>query len=88
MRGCEVKNLRWSDVDLLDRVIIICTSKTEAGERTIPIDAEAWSAIGELRERAQLFGGTELRNFLFPACEHGRVDPTRPLRAGVLLGGS
>lgn len=81
MRGCEVKNLRWSDVDLLDRVITICTSKTEAGERTIPIDAEAWSAIGELRERAQLFGGTELRKFLFPASEHGRVDPTRPIKS-------
>ena len=30
--GCEIKNLRWRDVDLLTRVLSVRKSKTEAGE--------------------------------------------------------
>ena len=30
-----------------------------------------------LRERAKRFNGTEKRHYIFPACEHGHVDPTR-----------
>ncbi len=79
MRGCEIKNLRWRDVDLLARVLTVQKSKTEAGERTIPINDAAFAAIRELRERAQKFNGTEPEHFLFPACEHERFDPTRPM---------
>jgi integrase len=81
MRGCEIKNLRWRDVDLLTRVLSVRRSKTEAGERTIPINDAAFGAIRELRERAQSFNGTEPEHFLFPACEHERIDPTRPMKS-------
>jgi integrase len=81
MRGCEIKNLRWRDIDLLTRVLSVRKSKTEAGERTIPINDAAFAAIRELRERAQPFSGTEPEHFLFPACEHERIDPTRPMKS-------
>jgi integrase len=81
MRGCEIKNLRWRDVDLLTRVLSVRKSKTEAGERTIPINDVAFAAIRELRVRAQPCGGTEPEHFLFPACEHELIDPTRPMKS-------
>ena len=81
MRGCEIKNLRWQDVDLLTRVFSVCKSKTEAGERTIPINAAAFEAIRELRERAQMFNGTAPEHYVFPACEHERIDPARPMKS-------
>jgi integrase len=81
MRGCEIKHLRWGDVDLMNRTLAISKSKTEAGERIIPLNANAYSAILELRDRAKLTGGLELEHYLFPACEHARVDPTKPLRS-------
>src|SRR5262249_49615885 len=38
MRGCEIKSLRWADVDLLNREVTIRHSKTAASERTIPLN--------------------------------------------------
>ena len=81
MRGCEIKNLRWRDVDLLTRVLSVRKSKTEAGERTIPTNEAAFAAIRELRENAQLFSDTKPEHFLFPACEHERIDPTKPVKS-------
>jgi integrase len=81
MRGCEIKSLRWRDVDLLTRVISIRKSKTEAGEREIPINDAAFAAIRELRERAQVLSGAEPEHFLFPACENERIDPTKPMKS-------
>ena len=81
MRGCEIKHLRWGDVDLLTRVLSVCKSKTDAGERTIPINDAAFSAIRELRERAQRFKGTAPEHFVFPACEHENIDPTRHMKS-------
>jgi len=81
MRGCEIKSLRWRDVDLLSRVITVCKSKTAAGERTIPINDAAFSAVRELRNRAQRLNGIRPDDFLFPACEHERFDPTKPMKS-------
>jgi integrase len=38
---------------------------------------DAYAAVLELWERAKAFGGTEAHHFLFPACEHGSIDPER-----------
>ncbi len=59
-RGCELKGLHWRDVDFLGRTITIHRSKTEAGIRTIPLNANAWWAILALRERAMLLFGENL----------------------------
>jgi integrase len=80
MRGCELKGLRWRDVDFIERTIAIQRSKTAAGERVIPLNADAWAAVLELRERALAwFGETRPDWFLFPRAEgYSRPDPTRP----------
>ncbi len=39
MRGYEVKQLRWRDIDLMDQSLVIRRSKTLAGERVIPLNA-------------------------------------------------
>jgi integrase len=80
MRGCEIKGLRWRDVDLIDHALTVgrATTKTDAGERVIPLNANAVVAIVELYRRAQMSGGTEADHYVFPACENGRIDPRRP----------
>jgi len=79
MRGCEIKQLRWRDVDLMEKTLVIRKSKTEAGERVIPLNADAWSAVLSLYRRAQGFGSVAPEHYLFPACEASHFDPTRPL---------
>jgi integrase len=77
MRGCELKGLRWGDVNLLDRMLAVRKSKTEAGERVIPLNSDAMAAILELYKRAQAVNANELNHYIFPACENGKIDPTR-----------
>jgi integrase len=81
MRGVEIKNLRWRDVDFFRQSLTVRRSKTEAGLRAIPMNVDAYSAILELRERAKEFNGTQPEHFLFPACEHGHIDPKRPMKS-------
>jgi integrase len=78
MRGCELKGLRWRDVNLLDRTLTVHRSKTEAGERVIPLNSDAMTAIHELFKRAEAINGTGLNHYVFPACENGNLDPTKP----------
>jgi len=77
MRGCEIKRLQWRDIDFLNRVILVRISKTEAGQRFIPMNDEAYELVVRLRERAKTFSGIEPQHFVFPACQNGHVDPTR-----------
>jgi integrase len=77
MRGCEIKRLQWRDIDFLNRVILVRTSKTEAGQRLIPMNDEAYELVVLLRERAKNYNGTESQHYVFPACQRGHVDPTR-----------
>src|SRR6185437_15314259 len=36
MRSCEINQLRWRDIDFIDRSLVIRRGKTRAGERVIP----------------------------------------------------
>ena len=81
MRGCEIKRLQWRDIDFLNRAILVRTSKTEAGQRLIPMNDEAYELVVRLRERAKSFNGIESQHYVFPACERGQVDPTRNQRS-------
>jgi integrase len=78
MRGCELKGLRWREVNLIDRMLTVRRSKTDAGERVIPLNIEAMAAILELYKRAQALGAVEVNHYVFPACENDKLDPTRP----------
>jgi integrase len=79
MRGCEIKQLKWRDVDLMERTLTIRKSKTEAGERVIPLNADAWNAILPLYRRAQALGDVLPEHYVFPACEASHFDPARPM---------
>ncbi len=80
-RGIEIKNLRWQDVDLFNRVVTIHRSKTAAGHRTIPLNGDAMAALARLWERAQALGSSEPEHYVFPTCEHLTIDPTRPQKS-------
>jgi len=82
MRGCELKGLRWRDVDWMERTIMIQRSKTTAGERVIPLNSNAWTVILSLREKAKnLFGeNLEADWYVFPHAEgYSKPDPKRPM---------
>jgi integrase len=84
MRAGEIRGLRWQVVDLIERTITVrrSTTKTDAGERVIPLNATAWAAILELRERAKVLFGSEPKPdwYVFPhAPGFTKPDPTRPM---------
>jgi integrase len=80
MRGCELKGLPWRDVDFIERTIMIRRSKTAAGQRVIPLNEDAWTAILSLRDRARkLFGDNLVLDwYVFPHAEGYTIpDPTK-----------
>jgi integrase len=82
MRGCEIKQLLWRDIDFIDRSLTIRRSKTLAGERVIPLNANAYNAIMRLRKRAQKLFGADLQPdwYVFPSAEgYSKPDPTKPM---------
>jgi integrase len=81
MRGGELKTLHWADGNLADKLVTVRKSKTAAGLRVIPINAHAFAAFAELLKRSQAFNGTDPSHYVFPACEHGDVDPTVPMHS-------
>jgi integrase len=56
MRACEIKSLRWYDVDFLGGTVTIRRSKTEAGQRLIPLNDDALRAMRELYRGASTIG--------------------------------
>lgn len=70
MRGCELRGLRWRDVDLMEKTITLRRSKTAAGQRVIPLNAEAWGVVTSLRDNAKKeFGdGLATRLVCISAC--------------------
>ena len=81
MRACEIKALRWYDVDFLAGTVTVRRSKTQAGQRIIPLNEDALGAMRELYGRASAIGGTDPDHYVFPACENGHFDPTGPQRS-------
>jgi len=84
MRACEIRGLRWRDVDLMEHTLTIRrgATKTDAGERIIPLNRAAWVTILELRERAKLLFGAEPQPdwYVFPHAEGlAKPDPTKPM---------
>lgn len=82
MRSDEIKKLRWEQVDLLERILTVGKSKTEAGEgRTIPLNAAAVHALAQWADR---FPERKREHFVFPFCEGifnpAAANPLRPTR--------
>jgi integrase len=68
-------------VDLFERVLNVRRSKRESGHRDIPLNTDAMAALARLWERAQAHNATNPEHFVFPACEHEHIDPTRPQKS-------
>ncbi|MGA3126065.1 MAG: site-specific integrase [Candidatus Korobacteraceae bacterium] len=66
-RSCELKGLQWSDVDLFARTLTIRKSKSDAGERMVPLTDVAASALAKLRTRAESFGPVKPPHYVFAA---------------------
>jgi integrase len=79
MRPVEVKHIRRCDVDLVKRLLYVRCSKNETSHRVIPLNASAIEAVARMLERADLLGHTEPEHYLWPACQWGRYDPTKPM---------
>src|SRR5690606_17221993 len=79
MRPVEVKHIRRCDVDLVKRLLHVRRSKNETSHRVIPLNASAIEAVARMLERADLLGHTEPDHYLWPACQWGRYDPTKPM---------
>jgi integrase len=77
-RGADLRSLRWSDVDLFGGVLTIPDSKSEAGKRRIPLNADAMLGFRLLLDRASMLGIAGPEYYVFPSCEHSHIDATRP----------
>ena len=69
--------MKWDNAKLFERVLRVNRSKNESGRRAIPLNDDAMAALARLRERAEALGCAEPEHYVFPACEHGHIDPTR-----------
>ena len=82
MRVCEIRGLKWRDIDFIDSVIEVRKSKTQAGARLIPLNNDALGAILSLRRNVKrLFGDLPSPDwYIFPHAEgNSEPDPTRPM---------
>jgi integrase len=80
MRTCEIKALRWMDINWDNRLIEIKRSKTPAGWRTPSLNQTCLNTLRELFESVAAFNANSPEHFIFPW--HGReqrIDPTRPM---------
>jgi len=77
LRHSEVRKLRWIDIDLEKRVLVVGRTKTEAGSgRPVPLTHPAMAALDMWASR---FPNRKPDDYVFPACENGHVDPARPI---------
>jgi hypothetical protein len=64
----------------LELTIRRVSTKTDAGARIIPLNRNALAMVGTLRVRAERLGSAEPKQFVFPACENGKIEPLRPIK--------
>ena len=65
VRRFELQDLRWRDVDLLDGVLRVRRSKSEAGERSIALSANLRDVLSD-RYRRTAYKGDDDRVFCHP----------------------
>ena len=78
LRACEIKELRWRDVDWQHTMLQVRRSKTPAGWRAPTLNATCLHVLRSLHDQAAKLRFTEPDHFVFPW--HGRdkrMDPTR-----------
>ncbi len=78
MRACEIKALRWRDIELDNALLHVRRSKTPAGWRSPTLNSTCLSVLQYLRDQSSALGFAQPDHFVFPW--HGRnkrIDPTR-----------
>jgi integrase len=80
LRACEIKALRWKDIDFIVGTLDIRRSKTPAGWRTPTLNGVCSEVLQKLKSKAETIAATDPEHYVFPW--HGReqkIDPTRPI---------
>jgi integrase len=78
VRHDEISRLRWSQVNLLTRVLTVGRSKTKAGNgRVIPMNPDTHRVLLEWRAKSP---DAKPDHYVFPFCEHKWIGPTRPIK--------
>ena len=80
MRCGEVLGMRWSQIDIERRELIVGRAKTSSGTgRIVPLSGDLFNLLQtHAAWFACRFGGIEPEQFVFPSGPYG-ADPTRPL---------
>ena len=77
LRHSEIRRLRWKDVNLGNRVLCVGKSKTEAGSgRAIPLTQPVWAVLNIWASR---FPNRGADDYVFPTCENGKLNVSRPI---------
>jgi integrase len=92
LRNGELRLLRWRQIDLLERTLIVGNSKTAGGEgRVVPLSETATRCLVDWRRE---FPGAEPEHFVFPSERYGldgekghkdgkavpyKIDPSKPI---------
>lgn len=77
LRHSEVRKRSWADVDLAEHVLVVGKTKTEAGSgRPVPLTPAAWSVLDMWASR---FPNCRPSDYIFPACENGHLNPSKPI---------
>ena len=80
LRPIEVKHLRRMDVDLFKKMLSVRRSKNQSSHRVIPLNASAVRALSRMIERADQLGHKSPTHYLWPACQWGGIDPSKPMK--------
>jgi integrase len=82
MRSCEIRGLRWKDIDGAGKTLTIRreSTKTNAGARVIPLNADALAALMDLWARAEELNSNKPEHYVVPSCERGNFDATEPMK--------
>lgn len=85
MRHKEIRILRRDSIDLAGNNILVAraSTKTPAGERTIPLTPTARQIVLDLLSRAEALGSVEAQHYVFPGQarinKHHVVNPDVPM---------
>jgi integrase len=76
LRRNEIRTLRWSQIDLVERTLTVGQTKTEGGSgRVIPLNSLAYASLVRWAGRSP---AAKPEEYVFPACEDARLDCEKP----------
>jgi len=86
MRSIEIKQLQWGRVDMFGKTLRVSrkTTKTDAGDRVIPLNRDAIWALGKMWERALSYSkdskDIKPEHYVFCGFEHWEYKPKQPVK--------